>query len=165
MREREIELAIPYVGRVFPRNFEFSPKLPRVFPRNFEFSQTPTSVSTLFRVLPNSHECFHAISSSPKLPRVFPRYFEFSQTPTSVSTLFRVLPNFHECFHGISSSPKLPRVFPRYFEFSQTPTSVSITYGNTGGNVFYFFCKISRKKLKCGNSLLYQNLNSPRSNW
>ena len=100
----------------------------RVFPRYFEFSQTFTSVSTLFRVLPNFHECFHAISSTPKLPRVFSRYFEFSQTFTSVSTLFRVLPNFHECFHAISSSPKLSRVFPRNFEYSQTFTSVSTLF-------------------------------------
>ena len=53
------------------------------------------------------------------------------------------------------------RVFPRYFEFSQTFTSVSITYGNTEKNVFYFFYKITRRKLKRGNSLLYQSVNSP----
>ena len=39
------------------------------------------------------------------------------------------------------------RVFPRYFEFSQTSTSVSITYGNTEKTVFYFFYKITRRKL------------------
>ena len=53
------------------------------------------------------------------------------------------------------------RVFPRNFEFSQTSTSVSITYGNTGKNVFYFVYKITRRKLKRGNSLLYQRVNSP----
>ena len=57
------------------------------------------------------------------------------------------------------------QVFPRYFEFSQTFTSVSITYGNMG-NVFYFFYKITRGKLKRGNNLLYQSANSPyRSRW
>ena len=52
-------------------------------------------------------------------------------------------------------------VFPHYFEFSQTSTSVYITYGNTGKNVFYFFYKITRRKLKRGNSFLYQSVNSP----
>ena len=48
----------------------------------------------------------------------------------------------------------------RYFEFSQTSTSVSITYGNI--NVY----KITRRKLKRGNSLLYRGGNSPyRSRW
>ena len=42
-------------------------------------------------------------------------------------------------FHAISSSPN--------FRFA----SVSIIYGNTGGNVFYFFYKVTRKKLKRGN--------------
>ena len=55
----------------------------------------------------------------------------------SVSTQFRVLPNFHECFY--------------------------ITYGNTGKDDFYFFYKITRRKLKRGNSLLYQRVNSPRT--
>ena len=53
----------------------------------------------------------------------------------SVPTLFRVLPNFHKCFY--------------------------ITYGNTGKKVFYFFYKITRRKLKRGDSLLYQSVNSP----
>ena len=58
------------------------------------------------------------------------------------------------------------RVFPRNFEVPQTSTSVFITYGNTGKNVFNFFYKITRRKLKRGNSLLYQSVNSPyRSRW
>ena len=58
------------------------------------------------------------------------------------------------------------RVFPRYFEFSQTFTSVSITYGSTLKKVFYFVYKITRRKLKRGNSLLYQSVNSPyHSRW
>ena len=53
-----------------------------------------------------------------------------------------------------------------HFEFSQTFTSVSITYGNTEKNVFYFFYKITRRKLRRGNSFLYQSVNSPyRSRW
>ena len=44
-------------------------------------------------------------------------------------------------------------------------SSVSITYGNTGMNVFYFFYKIScRKLVKGGISVLYlcpQSVNSP----
>ena len=55
--------------------------------------------------------------------------------------------------------------FKRNFEFSQTSTSVSITYGNTGENVFYFFYKITRRKLKRGNSLLYRSVNSPYCSW
>ena len=51
------------------------------------------------------------------------------------------------------------RVFPRNFEFSRTSTSVSITYGITGKTVFYFFHKITRRKLKRGNSLLYRSVN------
>ena len=46
------------------------------------------------------------------------------------------------------------RAFPRYLEFSQTSTRVSITYGNTGKNVFYFFYKMTRRKIKRGNNLL-----------
>ena len=53
------------------------------------------------------------------------------------------------------------RVFPCYFEFSQTFTRASITYGNKGGNVSYFFYEITHRKLKRGNSLLYQGVNSP----
>ena len=49
--------------------------------------------------------------------------------------------------------------------FSQTSTSVSITYGNTGKNVFDFFYKITRRKLKRGSSLLYQSVNSPYCSW
>ena len=59
------------------------------------------------------------------------------------------------------------RVFPScYFEFSQASTSVliSITYGNTE-NCFYFFYKITRRKLKRGNSLLYQSVNSQYCSW
>ena len=56
-------------------------------------------------------------------------------------------------------------VFPRNFEFSQTSTSVSITYGNMGKNVFYFFYKITRRKLKRGDSLLYWSVNSPYCLW
>ena len=59
----------------------------------------------------------------------------------------------------------IERVFSRYFEFSQTFTSVSITYGITGKNVFYFFYKITRRKLKRWNSLLYQSVNSPYCLW
>ena len=51
--------------------------------------------------------------------------------------------------------------FPRNFEFFQTSTCVSITYGNTGENIFYFIYKITRRKLKRGNSLLYRSVNSP----
>ena len=50
-------------------------------------------------------------------------------------------------FHAISSSPKL------------LPKSVSITYGNTGKNIFYFFYKIRRRKIKRGNRLLYRRIN------
>ena len=58
------------------------------------------------------------------------------------------------------------QVFPRYFEFSQTFMSVSILYGNIVKNVFYYFYKITCRKLKCGNSLLYQSGNSLyRSRW
>ena len=56
-------------------------------------------------------------------------------------------------------------MFPRYFEFSQTSTSVSITYGNTVKNVFYFFYKITRRKVKRGNRLLYQSVDSPYCSW
>ena len=42
----------------------------------------------------------------------------------------------------ISSSPKLPRLF-------------LITYGNTVKNVFIFFYKITGRKIKRANSLLY----------
>ena len=57
----------------------------------------------------------------------------------SVSTLFRVLPNFHECFYNVWEHVK---------------------------KVFYFVYKITRRKLKRGNSLLYQSVNSPyRSRW
>ena len=50
---------------------------------------------------------------------------------------------------GFSDKKKTFEIFPRNFEFSQTSTSVSITYGDTGGgNVFYFFYKITRRKLK-----------------
>ena len=51
----------------------------------------------------------------------------------SVSTQFRVLPNFHECFYNVCE------------------------YGK---HVFYFFYKITRRKLRLGNSLLYQSVNS-----
>ena len=50
----------------------------------------------------------------------------------SVSTLFRVLANFHGCFYNVWEH---------------------------GGNVFYFFYKITSRKLKYENSLLYQSLN------
>ena len=55
---------------------------------------------------------------------------------------------------AISSSPKLPRMLIS-----------NLRYGNTKMNVFYFFYKISRRKLvKGGISVLYlcpQNVNSP----
>ena len=57
------------------------------------------------------------------------------------------------------------QVFPRYCEFSQISTSVSITYGNSGKSVFYFFYRVTRRKLKCGNKLLYQSVNSPYCSW
>ena len=63
------------------------------------------------------------------------------------------------------------RVFPLdcfHFEFSQTSTSYSITYGNTGGNVFYIFHRITRRKRKRRNTLLYQSVNPfpwPRSHF
>ena len=57
----------------------------------------------------------------------------------SVFTLFRVLPKFHECFYNIWEQR---------------------------GNVSYYFCKITRRKIKRRNSLLYQSVNSPyRSRW
>ena len=54
-------------------------------------------------------------------------------------------------------------VFPRHLQFSQTSTSGNMyVYGNMGKNVFYFFYKITRRKLKRRNSLLfYQSANSP----
>ena len=73
-------------------------------------------------------------------------YFNFSffQTSARLSitvwkhgkfTLFWVLPNFQECFYNV-------------WEY--------------GGSVFYFFYKITRRKLKRRNSLLfYQSANSP----
>ena len=58
------------------------------------------------------------------------------------------------------------RVFPRYFACLQTSTSVSITYRNTGGNVFYIFYKITRRKLKRGNKPSLSNcVNSPYCSW
>ena len=48
----------------------------------------------------------------------------------SVSTLFRVLPNFHKCFYNV--------------------------WEHGGKNLFYFFYKITRRRLKRGNSLMYQ---------
>ena len=58
----------------------------------------------------------------------------------SVSTLFQALPNFHSCFNNLWEH---------------------------GENVFYFFNKITRRKLKRGSlterkfSILYRNVNSP----
>ena len=61
------------------------------------------------------------------------------------------------------------RMFPRNFDFFQTSTSVSITYGNTGGGergkCFCFSYKITRRRLKRGNSLLYRSVNSPYCSW
>ena len=56
-------------------------------------------------------------------------------------------------------------VFTRNFEFSQTSTSVSIMYGNMGIFFFYFFYKITRRKLKRRNSLRYRSVNSPYCLW
>ena len=53
----------------------------------------------------------------------------------SVSTLFRDLPNVHECFYNVRE--------------------------HQGENVFHFVYKITRRKLRCGNSLLCQSVNSP----
>ena len=52
-------------------------------------------------------------------------------------SLIRVFPNFHECFYNV---------------------------WNMERNVFYFFHKITRRKLKRGNSL-YQSVNSPYRSW
>ena len=51
----------------------------------------------------------------------------------SVSTLFRVLPNFLKCFYNVCEHRK---------------------------NIFYFFYKITRRKLKHRNSRLYRSVNS-----
>ena len=47
------------------------------------------------------------------------------------------------------------RVFPCHFNFSQTFT---ITYGNTGKNEFYFFYKITQRKLERGKNILMPDL-------
>ena len=81
--------------------------------------------------------CFHTVIET----RLGEREIEVGTRAgrVSVSTQFRVLSNFHEC---------------------------NITVWEHGGNVFYFFYKITRRKLKRGNSLLYQSVNSPyRSRW
>ena len=57
-----------------------------------------------------------------------------------------------ECFHAISSSPKLSRT-----QFTFTKTN-----GNTVFNIFY---KITHRKLKRGNSLLYRIVNYPYCSW
>ena len=64
--------------------------------------------------------------------------WEHEPRSANVSTQFRVFPNFHECFYNV---------------------------WNMGKNVFYFFYKITRRKLKRGNSLLYQSVNSPYCSW
>ena len=61
----------------------------------------------------------------------------------SVSTLFRDFSNFHECVYKYG-----------------TRGGVFYSEGNGGGgDVFYFFYKITSRKLKYENSLLYQSLN------
>ena len=56
----------------------------------------------------------------------------------NVSTQFQVLPNFQECFYNVWEHR---------------------------GNVFNFFYKITRRKLKRGNSFLYWRVNSPYCLW
>ena len=56
----------------------------------------------------------------------------------SVSTQFRVLSSFHECFYNVWE----------HWE-----------------KVFYFFYKITRRKLQRGNSLLCRSVNSPYCSW
>ena len=68
--------------------------------------------------------------------------------------------NHFLCFHTVietrvESRKPAGRVFSRYFEFSQTFTSVSITYGTRKQKVFYFFYKLTRRKLKRGNCILF----------
>ena len=64
--------------------------------------------------------------------------WEHEPRSANVSTQFRVFPNFHECFYNV---------------------------WNMGKNVFYFFYKITRRKLKRGSSLLYRSVNSPYCSW
>ena len=64
------------------------------------------------------------------------------------------------CFHTVIETrvevrKPAGRVFSRYFEFSQTSTSVSITYGTRKKNVFYFFYRLTRRKLKRENCILF----------
>ena len=68
--------------------------------------------------------------------------------------------NHFLCFHTVietrvEARKPAGRVFSRYFEFSQTFTSVSITYGTRKQKVFYFFYKLTRRKLKRGNCILF----------
>ena len=66
--------------------------------------------------------------------------WEHEPRKASFSTQFWVLPNFHACFYNVM--------------------------GTRGGNIFYFFYKITRRNPKRGNSLLYQSVNSPyHSRW
>ena len=69
-----------------------------------------------------------------------------------------IVPQIGILFRVLIQSQKLEwkpagRVFSR--TFSQTFTSVSITYGTRKENVFYFFYKLTRRKLKRGNCILF----------
>ena len=81
---------------------------------------------------------------------MFKKYKTFSVFQYSIETRVEVWENEklqweHE---------HIGRMFPRNFVFSQT-------FIGTRGNVLYFFYKITRGKLKRGNSLIYQSVNSP----
>ena len=84
--------------------------------------------------------CFHCYSLRNTSGSLGEREIEVGTRTrrASVSTQFRVLPNFHECFYNVWEH---------------------------GENVFYFFYKITRRKLKRGNSLLYRSVNYPYCSW
>ena len=64
--------------------------------------------------------------------------WEHESRTASASTLFRVLQNFDECLYNAWEH---------------------------GENVFYFFYKVTSRKLKRGNSILYHSVNSPYCSW